>query len=183
MALAAKLSVLHENTVTKSDAHDDPTRARFLHPNTLDHEDFVLLNSLDEVTGDPERIRGDMAELLMDEETVEALRHYQIFFETGGVDVGAAVETLPRAIRLHRLKRRLEGALGLLQRHIHRTSEPLVSITSDVHRLLAATPEGSAIRASFALFEKNWQSTFRGGRAPTESAPTPTPSTDPTTPR
>jgi hypothetical protein len=181
MAMAAKILVQNDNQGDHHNANEGdpkhtphPTRNSPLtygmvaHADPLTAEDFALLNSLGEVVNVNDRVRTDMAELLMDEETVQALQHYAVFFETGGVLITGAMAALPRAILLYRLKRRLQLAEALVQRHIVATSEPVVGVTSGVHKMIVGTPVGSALRAAFSLFLNKWQDTFRGGRAPSE---------------
>lgn len=194
MAMAAKILVQNDNhnpdeggDANEGVTHHNPnptkngpvTYGMVAHEDPLTTEDFALLNSLGEVVNVTDRVRTDMAELLMDEETVGALQRYAVFFETGGVPVVGAVAALPKAIRLYRLKRRLELAQALVQRHILATTEPVVGVTSGVHKMIVGTPGGSALRAAFSLFLNKWQDTFRGGRPVSEeSVSTPSTPTD-----
>ncbi len=154
---------------------ETPRRGRsenVLHEAVISPEDYTFLVSLPEQrTGD--RRRADMALLLADEDTRQALVHYADFFAFAGVDVTPAVEAIPKLVALQRLARRLELAQELVRRHINAEGEGAAAVASDVHRLLAGTPDGSSVRTAFATFDDRWRETFRGGGRPgnTEEAP------------
>jgi hypothetical protein len=126
--------------------------------------DLALLSSLDpEVAGD-EHVRSDMLALLTEDETLEALARYAPVFTSLGVHAGPSIATVQRLRQLQRLRRRLDLAQGLVTRHLQATGAPSKDFVSDLHRLLAATPEQSPLRVAFSLFLEQWKSTFRGGR-------------------
>lgn len=153
---------------------------------TLTAEDVAAINVLKNPPGDVERARFDVAETLMDEETVALLARYRPFFETGGVDVATMTELLPRALELQRLERRLAAAQALVHRNLLATVGPVATAAGDIHRMIAATPEHSPLHAAFSLFEKRWQDTFRGGGRPAKGAveePPADPSQPPRDPR
>ena len=64
---------------------------------------------------------------------------------------------------------RLDTALAIVQRNLADAVDPIATASSEVHRLVAAAPEHSKVRAAFAQMEKRWQETFKGGR-PTKAA-------------
>lgn len=147
-----------------------------IHESPLTPEDYAFITSLPEQhTGD--RVRSDMALLITDDDTQASLGRYADFFAFAGVNVEPAVVALPRLVQLLRVQQHLSRVQDLVQRHITATGEPLVNIVSDVHRMVNATPEGSALRDAFATLESRWKETFRGGGRPanTEEAPAPTP--------
>ncbi len=145
-----------------------------LHEAVLTREDYVFLASLPEQRAIGSQVRADMADLLTDEETLSALERYKDFFAFGGVDAGPAIAALPRAIKLKRVRRQLLLMLDLVQRHTMATAEPIVGVVSDVRRMVVGTPEGSAVRDAFAVFDERWRETFRGGRAASrDDAPEP----------
>ncbi len=153
-----------------------------IHESPLTPEDYAFITSLPEQhTGD--RVRSDMALLITDDDTQASLGRYADFFAFAGVNVEPAVVALPRLVQLLRVQQHLSRVQDLVQRHITATGEPLVNIVSDVHRMVNATPDGSALRDAFATLESRWKETFRGGGRPanTEDAPAPTP--DPSQPK
>lgn len=155
----------HETrTVTQAAAPQGAQAAKPRHQCVLTQEQYALLLTLAEQHASSDRVRADMASLLTDAETLAALQNYADFFAFGGVNVGPAIEALPRAIKLQQLKRQLDLASELVQRHIVATSEPVVAVVSDVRRMVMATPEGSAVRDAFTVLDGRWRETFRGGR-------------------
>ena len=158
-----------------------PAAAR-LHQATLDADEVALLNSLPTGAARAERAKLTQAETLMDEETLAGLERYRSFFESADVDVSDALAALPRALALRALKHRLDTALAIVQRNLADAVDPIATASSEVHRLVAAAPEHSKVRAAFAQMEKRWQETFKGGR-PTKAADDATaPATPPTKP-
>lgn len=152
------------------------TASGAMHPSPLTPEDYAFIANLPEQRVS-DRVRSDMALLVTDEDTQAALERYRDFFAFGGVNVDPAIEALPRLMQLLKVQKHMTLAMELLQRHITAASEPVVSVTSDVHRLVIGTPEGSAVRSAFATFDERWRDTFRGGRTVgTDEAPAPTPS-------
>ncbi len=132
---------------------------------TLTDADVTLARSLSPLTGSVDRARFVAAELLVDDETLAALETYAQVFEGMSVNVGPAVSAIPQALRLEALERHLIAMQALVHRHLATTVEPIASISSDVHRIVAASPEGSAIRDAFSMFEKRWTQLYgKGGR-------------------
>jgi len=149
---------------SKVEAGADKGRAAELHKATIDGAEVVLLNSLPTGPARAERAKVVQAETLMDDDTLDALRRYQSFFESADVDVSEALTALPHAIALRALKLRLETATAIVQRRLADTVEPIATVSSEVHRLVVAAPEHSKMRAAFGLMEKRWQETYKGGR-------------------
>ncbi len=176
---------IRKDTQPETSATEDRPVARAqggpIHESPLTAEDYTFIASLPEQhSGD--RVRSDMALLLTDQDTRDSLGRYTDFFAFAGVNVQPATSALPRLIQLLRVQQHLTLTQELVQRHITATGEPLVNIVSDVHRMINATPEGSAMRDAFATLEARWRETFRGGRpVATDDAPAPTP--DPSQPR
>ena len=106
----------------------------------------------------------------MDDDTVAALERYQDFFRYGDVDVRPALQVLPHAVKLARLKQRLDLASALVSRQIAATVKPVVGVVSDVRRMVVATPEGSSVRDAFATFDRNWREAFPGGGRPAKAS-------------
>jgi hypothetical protein len=152
-----------------------------LHQSTLDADEVALLNSLPTGAARAERAKLTQAETLMDEETLAGLERYRSFFESADVDVSDALAALPRALALRALKHRLDTALAIVQRNLADAVDPIATASSEVHRLVAAAPEHSKVRAAFAQMEKRWQETFKGGR-PAKAADDATPAAPPTKP-
>lgn len=144
----------------KGDALD---REEALHHAPLTEEELAFLCKLGNRVAFGETIRSDLAALLMDPDTIDALRRYRDFFRYGDVDVGPALEVLPHAAKLQQLQRRLDLASALVGRHIAATVKPVVGVVSDVRRMVVATPEGSSVRDAFATFDARWRETFPGG--------------------
>ncbi len=122
--------------------HDDPAQVVFaaVHEPTLTATEVTFLNSLTERVAVDERTRFDMAQMLGDDETLAALHTYRALFDTAGIDVDPALHTLPHALRLERLERRLALAQSLVHRHLVATMSPLASRSSDLHRLVVGPP-------------------------------------------
>ncbi len=149
---------------------------------TLTDADVALARSLSPLTGAVDRARLVAAEVLLDDETLAALETYAPVFEGMSINVAPAVEAIPLALRLEALERRLIATQALVHRHLAKTVEPIASISSDVHRVIAATPEGSAIRDAFSMLEKRWTQLYgKGGRASASKADAP--AAEPKTPR
>lgn len=151
-----------------------------LHKSTLDADEVTLLNGLPTGAARAERAKLTQAETLMDEETLAGLKRYRSFFESADVDVSEALAALPRALLLRSLKHRLEAALAIVQRNLADAVEPIATASSEVHRLVAAAPEHSKVRAAFAQMEKRWQETFKGGRPAKAAGEEPAAKTDAT---
>ena len=149
------------------------TEVRGHHAQLLTAHEVSSLNALDPQMRGGEGARYDIAETLMDDETLSSLKHYRSFFEMGGVSVGATVDALPEVIALARLERRLDHAREAVHRNLLARVAPLADTASEVHRLLVGTPEHSPMRAAFEVFEGRWRDTFRGGRATKSEARTP----------
>jgi len=141
-----------------------------MHDAPLSAEEYAFLQSLGNRVALGETVRVDLAELLMDDDTVSALGRYQEFFRFGDVDVGPALEVLPHAVKLKRLKQRLDLASAMVSRHMAATVKPVVGVVSDVRRMVVATPEGSSVRDAFATFDQNWREAFPGGGRPAAKA-------------
>ncbi len=154
--------------------------AAALHKATLDPDEVALLNGLPTGAARAERAKLTQAETLMDEETLAGLQRYRSFFASADVDVSEALAALPRALVLRALKHRLEGALAIVQRNLADAVDPIATASSEVHRLVAAAPEHSKVRAAFAQMEKRWQETFKGGRASKATGEEPAAKTDTT---
>ncbi len=147
----------------------------------LTDADVTLARSLAPITGGVDRARFTVAEVLLDDETLAALETYAPVFEGMSVNVGPAVKAIPMALRLEALERHLIAAQALVHRHLAKTVEPIASISSDVHRIVAASPEGSAIRDAFSMLEKRWTQVYgKGGRPAASKADAPA---EPKTPR
>jgi len=141
-----------------------------MHDAALTEEEVAFLLSLGNRVALGEPVRVDLADLLMDDDTVAALARYQDFFRYGDVDVGPALQVLPHAVKLKRLKQRLDLASALVARHIAATVKPVVGVVSDVRRMVVATPEGSSVRDAFASFDGRWREAFPGGGRPAAKA-------------
>lgn len=107
---------------------------------------------------------------LADDETLASLESYRDAFYAAGIDVDPALTTLPLALKLQRLEQRLALAQALVHRHLVATMSPLASLSSDLHRMVGGTPEGSAMRGAFMAFEARWGQTFTGGARGTKRA-------------
>ena len=90
----------------------------------------------------------------------------RVMDQATGVDVTPAIASGQSVAELQRLRRRLEMALNVVQRHIQSKGASMVDVASAVHRIVAATPEGGAVRIAFSLFEEQWQSAFPGKSSP-----------------
>ena len=173
----------HDTLATPGTAGD-----KDLHGAPLTAEEIAFLLSLGNRVALGETVRVDLAALLTDDDTIAALRRYEDFFRYGDVDVGPALEVLPRAAKLMRLQQRLDLASAQVGRHIAATVKPVVAVVSDVRRMVAATPEGSSVRDAFATFDGRWRETFPGGgrsaakahEEPKPAAPAKTPAAEPT---
>ena len=151
-----------------------PLEAKGHHAQLLSTDDVAKINTLDTQVKGGEGARYDIAETLMDPETLSSLQHYRSFFEMGGVTVDDALDTLPDVIELARMERHLTRALEVVHRNLRARVAPLGDTASNVHRLIVGTPEHSAMRAAFQVFEQRWRETFPGGRPPkTEAANAP----------
>lgn len=137
-----------------------------MHDAPLTEEEFAFLRSLGNRVALGEMVRVDLADLLMDDDTVASLARYQEFFRFGDVDVGPALEVLPHAVKLKRLKQRLDLASAMVGRQMAATVKPVIGIVSDVRRMVVATPEGSSVRDAFATFDGKWREAFPGGGRP-----------------
>jgi hypothetical protein len=140
-----------------------------MHDAPLTAEEFAFLQGLGNQVALGETVRVDLAELLMDDDTVTALARYQDFFRYGDVDVGPALEALPHAVKLKRLKQRLDLASAMVGRQMAAAVKPVVGVVSDVRRMVAATPEGSSVRDAFATFDGKWREAFPGGGRPAKA--------------
>jgi hypothetical protein len=148
---------------------------------TISDEDVELLRRLGPAAGGVDRARFGVAELLVDDETLTALVTYAPVFMAMGVNVGPALEAIPEALRLEALERHLASSQTLVHRHLAEKVEPIAAISSGVHRVVAASPEGSAIRGAFSMLEKRWNQLYgKGGRSANKSDATPV---DPKPPR
>lgn len=159
MATANKLKPMEE-------AREDSRAAKGgdVHEAALTMEQFVLLNSLSADAGRTERAMVVMAELLMDERTIESVRRYQDVFEAADVNVSDALEAVPRSLALRTLIQKLEVALEIARRNHADSVEPIARTASEVRRFVEGTPKHSRIRAAFATMDERWEETFTGGR-------------------
>ncbi len=179
MTTSAKKVQQTTATETATETPRGGRREHALHEAVLSPEDYTFLASLPEQRAGDRR-RSDMALLLADEDTRQALVHYADFFAFAGVDVAPAVEAIPRLVALQRLVRRLELAQELVRRHLNAEGERVSTVASDVHRLLVATPEGSSVRTAFAAFDDRWRETFRGGNRASHTEDSPVDPSGPT---
>lgn len=106
-------------------------------------DDIALLRSIQPVIGEVDRSRFAAAELLVDDETLAAIKTFRPVFEGMSVDVGPAIKAIPMAIRLETLERHLAEAQVLVHRRLVVTSEPVAEISSGVHRVIQGSPEGA----------------------------------------
>lgn len=150
------------------------------HAQLLTAQEVSEINALDAQAKGGEGARYDIAETLMDAETEASLRHYQSFFEMGGVVIADTIERLPEVMELARLERRLAHAREVVHRNLLARVAPLAGTASEVHRLLVGTPTHSPMRVAFQVFEGRWRDTFPGGRPAKNDAPAPTPAADTT---
>ncbi len=182
MVMTARVSDRRGQGAVEVSNDDGQGTAEGAHGPTLTESEVTQLNGLEHLSGSVDRGRLDMCEMLSDDETLTALEHYAPLFEQMGVSVGPALKTLKTVRSLRRLERRLEAALWLVHRHLVAKVGPIASLSSDVHRLVIATPEGSPVRAAFAVFEERWQKVFAKGGRPAKETSTPS-GNEPNAPR
>jgi hypothetical protein len=93
-------------------------------------------------------------------------------------DVGSATsevtlparQVLPHAVKLERMKQRLDLASAMVSRHMAATVKPVVGVVSDVRRMVVATPEGSAGARRLRHFRPELREAFPGGGRPAAKA-------------
>ena len=141
-----------------------------LHKETMSAEELALLNTLPHMAGVAERANSALAETLMDEATLAAVRRYESLFDASDIDVSSALQVLPKAIALNDLKLRLETALGIVRRNLADTIDPIATAASQVHRFVEGTPKHSRLRGAFAQMEKRWQGIYANGGRPVKGA-------------
>jgi hypothetical protein len=135
-----------------------------MHKVTLDEQEVALLNSLSTGPARADRTKLAMAEILMDDETIDGLQRYEGFFTSADVDVSVALGALPRAMALRALKHRLDSAMAIVQRNLADTVDPIAEAASEIHRLVSGAPEHSRVKAALTLMEQRWSDSFKGGR-------------------
>jgi hypothetical protein len=175
--------------VVTQEGHGDPPRkaetppkVEVTHPHgeVLTAVEVALLNSIEYVTGSVDRTNVSIAETLLDDESLGALGKYAPTFEVMGINVTQALASMQDAQDLMRLERRLELARVHVHRQLAVKLNPISSMTSDVHAVLASLPEGSPMLAAFATHMEQWQKLFAKGGRPAKAPATPA---DPNAPR
>ncbi len=133
--------------------------------------DLARLRKLGPMTGEVDRSRFAMAETLIDAETLRALETYAAVFAGMSIDVAPAIAAVPEVLELEAMERRFAEGLALVHRHLAMRVAPIAAVGSDVHRVVAASPEGSAIRGAFSKMETRWQRLYgNGGRTAGKAA-------------
>jgi hypothetical protein len=137
--------------------------------------DCEVVAALDPAVTVDAHARGDMLDLLTDEETLDALAKYASVFNAVGIPVTPVTASLPQIQKLQRVRRHLELALDVVNRNLHATGAPAAETVSSLRRFITSTPERSPLRIAFSLFNARWEETFRAQGRPTKTAEKSTP--------
>jgi hypothetical protein len=146
------------------------TDSDFLNEPLMTHEDLVLLLSLDPMVAGDATARRDLIALLSDEKTATALRKYESFFKSGGVDVRPAIEAAPEVHRLVALRDHLERSVSVVNKHLAKVGTPAVDTVYKIRRAVNGTVENSPVRLAFADFEAKWRKIYERKAAPSAAA-------------